>query len=57
MSIREYTVGIAPIVDDSRFAAPGQETVGTMVAVGGVAVVLVVFLLLSVRRLKRMDVP
>ncbi len=57
LSIREYTVGIAPVIDDSRFAAPGQDTVGSMVAIGGVVIVLVVFLLLTVRRLQRMDVP
>ncbi len=57
LSIREYTIGIVRMVDDSRFAAPGQDTVGTMVAIGGVFIVLVVFLLLTVRRLQRMDVP
>ena len=57
LSIREYTVGIAPLIDDGRFAATDQDTVGAMVAIGGVAIVLVAFLLLSVRRLQRMDVP
>ena len=57
LSIREYTIGIVRMVDDSRFAAPGQDTVGSMVAIGGVVIVLVVFLLLTVRRLQRMDVP
>ena len=57
LSIREYTVGIAPLIDDDRFAAPGLDTVGAAVAIGGVAIVLVAFLLLSVRRLQRMDVP
>ena len=57
LSIREYTIGIARVVDDGRFAGPGQDTVGTATAIGGVVIVLVVFLLLSVRRLQRMDVP
>jgi ABC-2 type transport system permease protein len=57
LSIREYTIGIVRVVDGNRFAGADQETLSTATAIGGVLIVLVVFLLLSVRRLQRMDVP
>ena len=57
LSIREYTIGIVRVVDDSRFTGPDHEVLGTATAIGGIAIVFVVFTLLTVRRLQRMDVP
>jgi ABC-2 type transport system permease protein len=57
VSIREYIVGVTNAIDDSRFASPDQDPVASATAITGVVAVTVVFALLSVRRLQRMDVP
>jgi ABC-2 type transport system permease protein len=57
LSIRQYTLGIAKAVDASRFADPDQKILGAGAAVVGAAVVTIGFTLLTVRRLRRMDVP
>jgi ABC-2 type transport system permease protein len=57
LSIREYTIGVIKAIDDTRFSAPGQETVSTTMGIAGIAAIIVIFLALTVRRLSRMDVP
>ncbi len=57
VSIREYIVGVVSAIDDSRFASPDQDPVASTTAIIGLVAVTVVFALLSVRRLQRMDVP
>ena len=57
ISIREYIISITNVVDDRRFASPDQDPVASTTAIVGLIVVFTVFLLLSVRRLQRMDVP
>lgn len=57
LSIRQYTLGIVKAVDGSRFAGPDQHVLGSATAIVGSALVLAGFLLLVVRRLRRMDVP
>lgn len=57
ISIREYIIGITKAVDGSRFTSPDHIPVGSATAIIGMIVVFTVFLLLSIRRLQRMDVP
>jgi len=57
VSIREYIIGVTSAIDDGRFAGPNQDPVASATAIIGVIAVTIVFLLLSVRRLQRMDVP
>ena len=57
VSIREYIVGVTSAIDDGRFSGPNQDPVASATAIIGVIAVTIVFLLLSVRRLQRMDVP
>jgi ABC-type transport system involved in multi-copper enzyme maturation permease subunit len=57
LSIRQYTLGIAKVVDASRFAGPDQHVLGAAAAIVGCAVVFLGFVTLVVRRLERMDVP
>ncbi len=57
LSIRQYTLGIAKVVDVSRFTGPDQHVLGAAAAIVGCAVVFVGFVALVVRRLERMDVP
>jgi ABC-2 type transport system permease protein len=56
LSIRQYTLGLVTTVDPSRFLGSDVTVVGTPTAIAGSAVALGVFVLLAVRRLRRMDV-
>ena len=55
LSIRHYAIAVMHGLDPRRFAGTGHVSLGAAVAVS--AVVFGGFLLLSVRRLRRMDVP
>ena len=57
LSIRSYTVGILHGLDDTTFAALGQNALTLTTALVGAGIVTAVFFLLTVRRLRRMDVP
>lgn len=57
LSIRQYTLGVLKTVDASRFAGPDQHVLGSRAAIVGSIVVFTGFVLLVVRRLRRMDVP
>ena len=57
LSVRQYTLGMVQAIDGSRFTGEGQNLLGTSAAATGAAVVFALFALLSVRRLKTMDVP
>ncbi len=57
LSIRQYTLGIAKVTDNARFAGPDQHVLGGASALVASSVIVVVFMLLAVRRLQRMDVP
>ena len=55
LSIRHYTISLMHALDPSRFAA--ADHLGPTVAIVTSIVVFGAFLLLSIRRLRRMDVP
>jgi len=55
LSIRHYSIAVMHALDGRRFAETGH--VGGAIAVGVSVLVFVGFLLLAVRRLRRMDVP
>ena len=55
LSIRHYSIAPMHGMDDRRFAA--SENLSFEVAIGASVAVFAIFLLLSVRRLRRMDVP
>lgn len=55
LSIRHYSIALMHGLDERRFA--GSDNLSFGVAIGASVVVFVLFLLLSVRRLSRMDVP
>lgn len=55
LSIRHYSIALMHGLDERRFA--GSDNLSLGVAIGASVVVFVLFLLLSVRRLRRMDVP
>ncbi len=57
LSVRGYTLGIMSGMDPSSFTALEDSVIEFPVAIGGAAVVTVLFLWLGVRRLQRMDVP
>ena len=57
LSVRGYTLAIMSGLDVSSFPALEDRVIEFPVAVAGAASVTVVFLLLGVRRLRRMDVP
>ena len=57
LSVRGYTLAIMSGLDEASFPALEGRVIEFPVAVAGAAVVTVVFLLLGVRRLRRMDVP
>jgi ABC-type transport system involved in multi-copper enzyme maturation permease subunit len=57
LSIREYILGLIKGIDPDRFTGAGQSTVELPAAAAGAAIVFTVFFLLSVRRLRNMDVP
>ncbi|MGE5273981.1 MAG: ABC transporter permease [Verrucomicrobiota bacterium] len=56
LSIRQYTLGVVATVDPSRFLGAGETIVGSPMAIAGSAAVFGAFILLAVRRLRRMDV-
>jgi ABC-2 type transport system permease protein len=55
LSIRHYAIALMHGLDERRFAASAHPSVGAAVVMS--ALVFGGFLLLSVRRLQRMDVP
>ena len=55
LSIRHYSIALMHGLDDRRFAESDNLSFG--VAIGASIAVFAIFLLLSVRRLRRMDVP
>ena len=57
LSVRGYTLAIMSGLDKPSFPALEDRVIELPVAIGGAVVVTVVFLLLGVRRLQRMDVP
>ena len=57
LSVRGYTLAIMSGLDKASFPALEERVIELPVAIGGAAAVTVVFLLLGVRRLQRMDVP
>ena len=57
LSVRGYSLAIMSGLDEASFPALEDRVIELPVAIGGAAVVTVVFLLLGVRRLQRMDVP
>lgn len=56
LSVRQYTLGLVQALDDSRFRGLDQDVVGPAGAVIGCLIVFCGFTLLTVRRLRRMDV-
>jgi len=57
LSVRGYSLAIMSGLDEARFPALEDRVIELPAAIGGAAIVTVVFLLLGVRRLQRMDVP
>ncbi len=57
LSVRGYTLGILHGLDDQTFGSIGGRAIEFPAAVVGAVGVTVVFALLTVRRLQRMDVP
>lgn len=57
LSVRGYSLAIMSGLDEPSFPALEDRVIEFPVAIGGAAIVTVVFLLLGVRRLGRMDVP
>ncbi len=55
LSLRHYSIALMHGLDERRFAAADNLSFG--VAIGASVVVFAGFLLLSIRRLRRMDVP
>jgi ABC-2 type transport system permease protein len=57
LSVRGYTLAILHGIDDKSFEALGQRVIEFPAALVGAAAVTAVFFWLTVRRLRRMDVP
>ncbi len=57
MSVRGYTIGVLHGIDGVSFEALSDRAIEFPAAVVGAAMVTVIFLLLTVLRLRRMDVP
>ena len=57
LSVRAYTLTIMEGIDESRLDALGELTIELPAAIAGVVVVSAAFFWLTVRRLRRMDVP
>ena len=57
LSVRGYTLAIMSGLDEASFPALEDRVIDLPVALAGAAAVTIVFLLLGVRRLRRMDVP
>lgn len=57
LSVRAYTLTIMEGIDESRLDALGELTIELPAAIAGVVLVSAAFFWLTVRRLRRMDVP
>ena len=57
LSVRAYTLAILHGMDGTTFEPLGDRVIEFQAAVVGAIVVTIVFFLLTVRRLRRMDVP
>ncbi len=57
LSIRAFTLSILHSADEERFRIDVNRLLDSQEAIAGVAIVTVVFLALTLRRLQRMDVP
>ena len=57
LSVRAYTLAILHGMDDTSFESLEDRVIEFPAAVGGTLIVTVVFFLLTIRRLRRMDVP
>ena len=57
LSVRGYTLGTMYGLDEATFRSLGEDAIELPAALVGAGVVAVVFFLLTVRRLMRMDVP
>ena len=57
LSVRAYTLAILHGMDDTSFESLEDRVIEFPAAVGGTIIVTVVFFLLTIRRLRRMDVP
>lgn len=57
LSVRQYALSIIHELDPARFDGSDQTVIGVTTAAVGSSVVVVIFTLLTVRRLRRMDVP
>ena len=56
-SVRAYSLAILHGMDDTTFEVLEDRVIELPAAIAGAAIVVVVFFLLTVRRLRRMDVP
>lgn len=57
LSVRGYTLAILHGIDEKSFEMLGQRVIEFPAGIVGAAAVTIVFFLLTVRRLRRMDVP
>jgi ABC-2 type transport system permease protein len=57
LSVRQYSLSIVHELDPDRFDGSSQTVIGIEAAAVGAGIVLVAFALLTVRRLRTMDVP
>lgn len=57
LSVRGYTLGIIYGLDDDGFADLGDRVIEFPVAIAGSVAVTIIFFWLTLRRLRRMDVP
>ena len=57
LSVRQYALSIIREIDPERFVGSSQNVIGITTAVVGSVVILLLFTALTVRRLRRMDVP
>ena len=57
LSIRSYTMSIMYGIDDVKLASLGGSAIGLPAAAVGAGIVTAIFFLLTVRRLRTMDVP
>ncbi|MDA1296960.1 MAG: ABC transporter permease subunit [Chloroflexi bacterium] len=57
LSIRAYMIGIIRGIDDNRFTEDANQVISFPVSIIVTAAVIVIFTLLTVRRLRTMDVP
>ncbi len=55
LSLNHYSMSVMQAIDERRLV--GEDVLSTGVAIGASVGVFVIFLLLSIRRLRRMDVP